>query len=191
MLILVISHVSFINSNHFLINMQCYEGKPLFEFDRTRLFRSGLAGFTLHGSLSHYYYQVCEVIIALFWFEVWTIRCSVGGFNYLLVFQALFPFQDWWVVPAKVAFDQTVWAAIWNSIYFVVLGLLRAESPTKIYSELKSTFLPMLTVRNYFNCFFMLLSDFICDCHFVRLYKHLFSFPIWKCVSFSWSIWYL
>ncbi|KAK7272358.1 hypothetical protein RJT34_28891 [Clitoria ternatea] len=97
---------------------QCYEGKPLFEFDRLRLFRSGLVGFTLHGSLSHYYYQLCE---------------------------ALFPFQEWWVVPAKVAFDQTVWAAIWNSIYFVVLGLLRFESLTNIYSELQSTFLPMLT----------------------------------------------
>lgn len=23
--------------------------------------RSGLAGFALHGSLSHYYYEVCEV----------------------------------------------------------------------------------------------------------------------------------
>ncbi|KAI4322018.1 hypothetical protein L6164_021746 [Bauhinia variegata] len=97
---------------------QCYEGKPLFEFDLTRLFRSGLVGFTLHGSLSHYYYQLCE---------------------------ALFPFEEWWVVPAKVAFDQTVWAAIWNSIYFVVLGLLRFESPTNIYGELNSTFWPMLT----------------------------------------------
>ncbi|KAK4255471.1 hypothetical protein QN277_008470 [Acacia crassicarpa] len=97
---------------------QCYEGKSLFEFDRTRLFRSGLAGFTLHGSLSHYYYQLLEVIL---------------------------PFQGWWVVPAKVAFDQTVWAAIWNSIYFVVLGLLRAESISNIYGELKSTFWPMLT----------------------------------------------
>ncbi|KAK7290918.1 hypothetical protein RIF29_05699 [Crotalaria pallida] len=97
---------------------QCYEGKPLFEFDRARLFRSGLAGFALHGSLSHYYYQFCE---------------------------ALFPFKEWWVVPAKVAFDQTVWAAIWNSIYFVVLGLLRFESVTNIYGELKSTFWPMLT----------------------------------------------
>ncbi|KAK7324735.1 hypothetical protein VNO77_28536 [Canavalia gladiata] len=97
---------------------QCYEGKPLFEFDRGRLFRSGLVGFTLHGSLSHYYYQLCE---------------------------ALFPFQEWWVVPAKVAFDQTMWAAVWNSIYFVVLGLLRLESLTNIYGELKSTFWPMLT----------------------------------------------
>ncbi|EEE59409.1 hypothetical protein OsJ_11557 [Oryza sativa Japonica Group] len=97
---------------------QCYEGKPIFEFDRARMFRSGLVGFTLHGSLSHYYYHFCE---------------------------ALFPFKDWWVVPAKVVFDQTAWSAIWNSIYFVVLGFLRLESPATISSELKSTFWPMLT----------------------------------------------
>ncbi|XP_050368167.1 uncharacterized protein LOC126786391 [Argentina anserina] len=97
---------------------QCFEGKPLFEFDRARMFRSGLVGFTLHGSLSHYYYQICE---------------------------ELFPFPGWWVVPVKVAFDQTVWAAIWNSIYFTVLGFLRLESPINIFSELKATFWPMLT----------------------------------------------
>ncbi|KAK3037903.1 hypothetical protein RJ639_031794, partial [Escallonia herrerae] len=97
---------------------QCYEGKPLFEFDLTRMFRSGLVGFTLHGSLSHYYYQFCE---------------------------ALFPFQDWWVVPVKVVFDQTAWAALWNSIYFVILGFLRFESPQNIFSEWKATFWPMLT----------------------------------------------
>ncbi|KAL1195287.1 Peroxisomal membrane protein PMP22 [Cardamine amara subsp. amara] len=97
---------------------QCYEGKPLFEIDRARTLRSGLVGFTLHGSLSHFYYQFCE---------------------------ELFPFQDWWVVPAKVAFDQTVWSAIWNSIYFTVLGFLRLESPLSIFKELKATFLPMLT----------------------------------------------
>lgn len=97
---------------------QCYEGKPLLEFDRTRAFRSGLVGFTLHGSLSHYYYQLCE---------------------------ALIPYNDWWVVPAKVAFDQTIWAGIWNSIYFVALGFLRFESPANIFGELKSTFFPMIT----------------------------------------------
>ncbi|XP_071730165.1 protein SYM1-like [Rutidosis leptorrhynchoides] len=96
---------------------QCCEGKPLLEFDRTRMFRSGLVGFALHGSLSHYYYYICE---------------------------ALFPFEDWWAVPVKVAFDQTVWAAVWNSIYYVVLGLMRFESPITIFSELKTTFWPML-----------------------------------------------
>ena len=65
----------------------------------------------------------------------------------LLVRQALFPFKDWWVVPAKVAFDQTVWSAVWNSIYYVVLGFLRGESLEKIVIELKATFVPLLTVR--------------------------------------------
>ncbi|CAI0376078.1 unnamed protein product [Linum tenue] len=97
---------------------QCFEGKPLFEFDRTRMFRSGIVGFTLHGSLSHYYYQFCE---------------------------ELFPFHDWWAVPVKVAFDQTAWSAVWNSIYFTVLGFLRLESPLAILDELRATFFPMLT----------------------------------------------
>ncbi|XP_017190962.1 protein SYM1-like isoform X1 [Malus domestica] len=66
---------------------------------------------------------------------------SVGDW----IAQELIPFQDWWVVPVKVAFDQTVWAAIWNSIYFTVLGFLRFESLISIFSELKATFLPMLT----------------------------------------------
>lgn len=97
---------------------QCYEGKQLFEFNRIRMVRSGFVGFSLHGSLSHYYYHLSE---------------------------ALFPFQGWWVVPAKVAFDQTIWAAVWNSIYFTVLGLLRFESPANIFGELKATFWPLLT----------------------------------------------
>ncbi|KAF9616291.1 hypothetical protein IFM89_029067 [Coptis chinensis] len=83
------------------------------------MFDRGLVGFSLHGSLSHYYYQFCE---------------------------ALFPFQDWWVVPIKVAFDQTARATLWNNIYFAVLRLLCFESPASISSELKATFLPMLTV---------------------------------------------
>ncbi|CAN6691148.1 unnamed protein product [Malus baccata var. baccata] len=66
---------------------------------------------------------------------------SVGDW----IAQELIPFQDWWVVPVKVAFDQTVWAAIWNSMYFTVLGFLRFESPISIFSELKATFWPMLT----------------------------------------------
>lgn len=97
---------------------QCYEGKAALEFNRTRMLRSGLVGFCLHGSMSHFYYQFCE----------W-----------------LFPFQGWWAVPLKVAFDQTVWAAIWNSIYFIVIGLLRLESPVNIWKELRQTFVPLMT----------------------------------------------
>ncbi|KAL3681367.1 hypothetical protein R1sor_024323 [Riccia sorocarpa] len=97
---------------------QCCEGKGPLEFNRTRMLRSGLVGFGLHGSLSHFYYHFCE----------W-----------------LFPFQGWWVVPLKVAFDQTIWSGFWNSIYFIMVGLLRFESPVSIFKELKETFFPLLT----------------------------------------------
>ncbi|GAU27177.1 hypothetical protein TSUD_104870 [Trifolium subterraneum] len=87
---------------------QCYEGKPIFEFDRARLFRSGLVGFTLHGSLSHYYYQLCET---------------------------LFPFQQWWVVPAKVAFDQTVWLLWVDCIELIWVTILSTYSNEKSESR--------------------------------------------------------
>lgn len=45
----------------------------------------------------------------------------------------------------KVAFDQTIWSAIWNSIYFITLGLLRFESPVRILKDLRETFFPLLT----------------------------------------------
>nr|GLL34767.1 protein SYM1-like [Ipomoea trifida] len=75
-------------------------------------------------------------------------KMVISGIVYSMgdwIAQALFPFNDWWVVPAKVAFDQTVWSAVWNSIYYVVLGFLRFESPNNIFSELQATFWPMLT----------------------------------------------
>ena len=79
-------------------DMQCVEGKPLFEFDRTRMFRSGLVGFTLHGSLSHYYYQFCEVIMMpwflswwLLWLEIWNTCVLLK--QYLLIFRNFFLFM--------------------------------------------------------------------------------------------------
>lgn len=111
------------------------------------MFRSGLVGFTLHGSLSHFYYQFCEVInqcgyLCLLVLKSNAFPCDADP-SYQ---QELFPFQDWWVVPAKVLFDQTLWAAVWNSIYYTVLGFLRFESPVSIFKELAATFWPMLTV---------------------------------------------
>lgn len=119
-------------------------------------------GFTLHGSLSHFYYQFCE---------------------------ELFPFQDWWVVPVKVVFDQTVWSAIWNSIYFTVLGFLRFESPLSIFKELKATFLPMLTVRSFsFLSFLCILK--IQDSRF-KIKRTFFSMQAgWKLWPFAHLITY-
>lgn len=96
---------------------QCYEGKPLYDFDRARMLRSGITGFALHGSMSHFYYDFCE---------------------------AVFPVKGWWTIPLKAGFDQTIWTGIWNCIYFIALGLMRFESPATIFKELKATFWPLL-----------------------------------------------
>eukprot|EP00245_Coleochaete_scutata_P005316 TRINITY_DN18776_c0_g1_i1.p1 TRINITY_DN18776_c0_g1~~TRINITY_DN18776_c0_g1_i1.p1 ORF type:complete len:417 (+),score=54.99 TRINITY_DN18776_c0_g1_i1:37-1287(+) len=96
---------------------QTVEGKGLLEFDRMRILRSGLIGFTLHGSLSHYYYHLCE---------------------------RLFPWEAWWVVLVKVVFDQTAWSFVWNSIYYSLSGALRGEKLEDIYEELKETSIPLL-----------------------------------------------
>lgn len=44
------------------------------------MLRSGLVGFTLHGSLSHYYYQFCEVL--LFSNVSYFHDCGIIGFNW-------------------------------------------------------------------------------------------------------------
>lgn len=115
------------------------------------MFRSGIVGFTLHGSLSHYYYHFCEVshndnFLFLVRFGSWNF--CVDGLSNFSFKQDLFPYKEWWVVPAKVVFDQTAWSAIWNSIYYTVVALLRLDPPISILNELKATFFPMLTVRD-------------------------------------------
>lgn len=96
---------------------QCNEGKPLFEFDQLRMLRSGFVGFTLHGSLSHYCYQLCEVMILSSFLVLLYNSMKRENSNYFLCcllisgkypgLQAPFPFQEWWVVPVKMVFDQT------------------------------------------------------------------------------------
>lgn len=98
-----------------------------------------------------------SLLLPILWGGIYVLWCEISA--YFLSFyaelkfreiylQALFPFSGWWVVPAKVVFDQTVWAAVWNSIYYAGLGFLRFESSSAIFDELKATFWPMLTVSN-------------------------------------------
>jgi len=59
--------------------LQCVEGKPVLEFSRVRLLRSGLVGFCLHGSLSHYYYYVCEVKFnSCYFFDIIPDQCVMS-----------------------------------------------------------------------------------------------------------------
>lgn len=95
-----------------------------------------------------------------------------------LVVQFLFPFKGWWVVPLKVAFDQTIWSAIWNSIYFITLGLLRFESPVRIWKDLRSTFFPLLTVSTELHLHGIVASR---NCGARNEFKYVQSFPSsWK-----------
>src|SRR5262249_54081561 len=76
---------------------------PLFEFDRARMFRSGLVGFTLHGSLSHYYYQFCEVIILLVPFQF--LLCALDGFSDLFL---LFISSNFFFFPGAFSISRLV-----------------------------------------------------------------------------------
>ncbi|XP_017190964.1 uncharacterized protein [Malus domestica] len=48
---------------------------------------------------------------------------SVGDW----IAQELIPFQDWWVVPVKVAFDQTAGWKLWPFAHLVTYGVIPVE----------------------------------------------------------------
>lgn len=145
------------------------------------MFRSGLLGFTLHGSLSHYYYQFCEVnnlvvlYLLLLLFLLITCETTHLKSKQIVLVQVLFPFHDWWVVPAKVIFDQTLWSAVWNSIYYTLLGFLRFESPVTVFKELRATFWPMLTVRTLFSNLFVILLTVVVELAYPVSYHRWWS----------------
>ncbi len=85
--------------------------------------RSGLCGLLAHGPLSHLYYVALD-----------------QGFAQ----QALIPTDSWLVPLAKVGIDQTAWSLLWNSTYYVLLGLLKAESPAVIAATVRATWWDLL-----------------------------------------------
>lgn len=52
---------------------------------------------------------------------------------------------DSWLVPLfKVGIDQTAWSILWNSTYYVLLGLLKMESPDVILTTVRATWWDLL-----------------------------------------------
>lgn len=102
---------------------QSYEGRDASEWDRGRVIRSGLCGLIAHGPLSHLYYVGLDTVFAQ---------------------------QDWidvnsWVTPlVKVGIDQTAWSLFWNSTYYVLLGLMKAERPDVILSSVQQSWWDLL-----------------------------------------------
>jgi hypothetical protein len=102
---------------------QAYEGRDISEWDRGRVVRSGLCGLLAHGPLSHLYYVALD-----------------QGFAQ----QTLLPTDSWIVPLVKVGIDQTVWSIMWNSTYYILLGLLKMESPQVIAATVKATWWDLL-----------------------------------------------
>jgi hypothetical protein len=103
------------------LTAQTYEGKSIGSLDRGRMIRSSLTGFLAHGPASHFWYIFCDQLCA--------------------------PLGDGWVgAGSKLLLDQTVWAFIWLSMYYTVLGLLSFDTPEKIVKTFKASFLPVCLV---------------------------------------------
>lgn len=102
---------------------QVYEGRSLDAFDRARILRSGLCGFIAHGPLSHLYYQNLDYLFS----SVLQVDSQ----------SAYLPF-------IKLGIDQTIWSLFWNSLYYVLLGIFKFESPAVIIQTVRSSWWDLL-----------------------------------------------
>eukprot|EP00567_Pseudictyota_dubia_P014202 CAMPEP_0197439670 /NCGR_PEP_ID=MMETSP1175-20131217/6357_1 /TAXON_ID=1003142 /ORGANISM="Triceratium dubium, Strain CCMP147" /LENGTH=428 /DNA_ID=CAMNT_0042969619 /DNA_START=361 /DNA_END=1647 /DNA_ORIENTATION=+ len=97
---------------------QVYQGKTLSTLDLPRSFRSGAAGFLVHGPLCH------------FW---------------LLFMETYLDFDGaWWATGIKVTADLTVWSIFLNAAYSTVIGTLAGRSPKDVLTDVRATQWPAL-----------------------------------------------
>lgn len=97
------------------------EGVSMDELDTGRTLRSLLAGAIGHGPLSHYWYDMSE-----------------GLFNDVLHWTA------WWSLFPKVILDQATWAPFWNNAYILLLGLMKRDSMTVMWKDVRRTTVPLI-----------------------------------------------
>ena len=99
------------------------EGVSMDELDKPRVMRSLLAGLLGHGPLSHFWYQFSDNLFQ----NVLHLHNDVFG------------------TAAKVVIDQTTWGPVWNNTYILLLGLMKMDSFSTIWSEMKRTTIPLIT----------------------------------------------
>mmetsp|Transcript_2372 Transcript_2372/g.5049 ORF Transcript_2372/g.5049 Transcript_2372/m.5049 type:complete len:467 (-) Transcript_2372:225-1625(-) len=97
---------------------QIYQGKTLSTLDLPRSFRSGAAGFIVHGPLCHYWLTFMETYL---------------DFN-----------GAWWATGIKVTADLTVWSIFLNASYSFVIGTLAGRRPKEVFSDVRATQWPAL-----------------------------------------------
>ena len=87
---------------------------PVLLMDPWRYVRSGVVGLVVLGPLAHYYYDFVA------------------------------SFLSSWPWPFKVLLDQTVYLAFYNTIYYVLLGMLAGRSLASVWSSYCSQFWALL-----------------------------------------------
>eukprot|EP00965_Chrysotila_dentata_P245614 6206662-Pleurochrysis_carterae.AAC.1 len=90
------------------------QNKSAWSMDPYRYARNGVVGLVLLGPLAHYYYDFVAD-----------------------------NFADW-PIFLKIGLDQTLYLAFYNTIYYVVLGLLAGQSLEKVWSNYMSQFTQLL-----------------------------------------------
>jgi len=93
--------------------------EPPFEFDVWRTARSATAGALFLGPLAHEYYHLQDALFTS------------------LLHGAPAPA---WLPVAKVAVDQTAYAATYNLVYFTVLGVSRGDDPHEVLATFRRLF---------------------------------------------------
>ena len=97
---------------------QIYQGRTLSTLDLPRSFRSGAAGFIVHGPLCHYWLQFMETYL------------DFGG--------------AWWATGIKVTADLTVWSIFLNASYSFMIGSLALRPPQQVWADVRATQWPAL-----------------------------------------------
>ena len=102
---------------------QNYEGRELAELDTSRILRSGICGLVGHGPLSHLYYVFLDQLFAT---------------------QSIVDVNSWFVPVMKIGIDQTIWSLVWNSTYYLLLGVLKFENPGTILKSIQLSWFDLL-----------------------------------------------
>jgi len=101
---------------------QTYEGRFALDFDLKRLIRAAAIGFFLLGPMAHFYYVYQDVFFN--WLE--------GGV------------KRTWDVPAHIALDQTAYAAVYNVVFYMAVGLGRGDNPVAVTEDIKANFVRLM-----------------------------------------------
>lgn len=96
---------------------QTYEGSGVFGFSTLRLLRTTLVGAAVLAPFAHWYYSLQD---------------------------ALIPTAVWFAPPLKLVIDQTIYVSFYNVIFLGCCGLLSLQSPSRVFTDVRENYWPVL-----------------------------------------------